>query len=155
MKLMRTRRSLIFCAVIGCALLTVACDVTEVSSFPSPDRKFDARLLDDRGASPTVSAYETVQIRSHQGIWPTTDVVFQGANMGGRATRSVLFGPLNVSWPDEKTLLIEYCDGDVQRHVSHLVRDGVTLTVKLVQEPHGNWPSSIPVDRRMGSPPCI
>ena len=62
--------------------------------------------------------------------------------MGGRATQKVPFGDLNVSWRDKRTLLIEYCGGHVNEHVSSAKIGGETISVILSQEQRGEWPRS-------------
>lgn len=101
------------------------------------------------------SAYEKVEICPKDG-WPfQCKTAFEGETMGGRATRSWLFGPMNISWKDAHALTVAYCDGDVGETIPVVHVGDADITIELVKEAHGNWPSTVPADRRMGSAPCL
>jgi hypothetical protein len=138
---------------VGLAALT-ACS-PEISTFPSPDSRLVARLLDYRYGGPTVPADEKVEICPQDGPPFQCKTVFTGESMDGRAGPSGLFGPMNISWRDARTLTISYCDGNLGDIVPAVRTHDIVVVVELVKEARGDWPSSVPPDRRMGSGPCL
>jgi len=101
------------------------------------------------------SAYEKVEICPKDG-WPfQCKTAFEGETMGGRATRSWLFGPMNISWKDAHALTVDMNNGNGLAHIAVAIRGDADITIELVKEAHGNWPSTVPADRRMGSAPCL
>jgi len=102
-----------------------------------------------------VSADERVEICLQDGLPFQCKTVFEGENMGGRANSSQLFGPMNISWRDARTLTISYCDGSVGTTVPAARANDIDIAIELVKETHEDWPSTVPPDRRLGSGPCL
>jgi hypothetical protein len=132
-----------------------ACGPPEINTFTSPDGRLVAKIIDYRGGGPTVSADEKVEIYPQDGLLFRCKAVFEGENMGGRAISSGLFGPMSISWRDARTLTISYCYGSVGTTVPAARANDVDIAIELVKETHGDWPSTIPSERRMGPGPCL
>jgi hypothetical protein len=140
-------------AVLSIGAALAGCTAAETVEYPSPDGKLIARLIDDRGGGPATSAYQTIEIVDADS--GERQRVFEGENISGRRNSAVLFGDINVSWSEPRILLIAYCSGKVTASMDRFNLSGTRGRVKLVREQRGEWPSSVPADRRNGPPPCI
>lgn len=140
--------------IVGLGALT-ACSIPEVSKFPSPDGQLVAKLVDDRGGGAMTSAYESVEICPQHSWQFQCKTVFEGENVGGRADASELFGPMNISWRNPRTLTVSYCDGSVDKTVPAVRVNDIDIAIEIVKETHGDWPPSVPPNRREGSAPCL
>jgi hypothetical protein len=138
----------------GLGVLT-ACAKPEISTFPSPDGRLVAKLIDDRGGGAMTSAYQRVKICPQGGQPLKCKAVFEGENMDGRSEASRLFGPMNVSWNGPHKLTISFCGGNVTKSVPLVRVDDIDVAVELAKETRTDWPSTVPPDRRMGPGPCL
>lgn len=132
------------------ALALAACLPPEVTSYPSPDGRLVARLVEFREMGPLGSTDQKVTVQARQGFLSQTKVVLDGENMDGRG-----FSSLNLSWKDSHTLVIGYCSGDLGGLIPRVRVGGADVDIRLFQEARGRWPSNIPPERRTGPPPCI
>jgi hypothetical protein len=138
-------------ALAANGLVTIAaCDRVEVSEFRNPDGKLVAKLLDDRGAGAATSAYQKVIIETAEPGTRTSVTVFEGEDTSGRS-----FGDLNLSWLNNGTLAIGFCDGTIDSVSQSALVAGRPVKVQLVPEKRGDWPASIPPERRWPEPPCV
>jgi hypothetical protein len=110
-------------ALLVASTILAGCSPTETTQFSSPDGKLVASLVDERGGGAATSAYQTVEIVAIATGERLT--VFEGENMGGRRTKTALFGDINVSWQHPRVLLIEFCGGAVRAFARHFVVNGM------------------------------
>jgi hypothetical protein len=137
--------------IVGAALLSAGC-TEEATIFSSPDGRYDAVLLNDRGGGAASSAYQSIELRRTD--TGERQVVLEGENLGGRATANLPFGDVNISWVAPRSLLIEYCGGDILKHVTTAFVGDAAVNIGLAKEARGDWPITTPTDRRAGPPPC-
>lgn len=119
----------------------------------SPDRSKIALVYEEE-IRPLVQTYTFVYIKPvDRPLDKRTDLVFRGSDMSGRG-----FGPVNVGWPSNDDLSVGYCSGrtEIFRNVWADLHAAlpIELTVQLDQETPGTWPSSTPLNKQAGPPPC-
>lgn len=124
----------------------------EVARAVSPDGSKVALVYEEEPRG-LVQTYTFVYVRPANRDLKKRDLVFQGGDMNGRD-----FGPVNVTWVGNRTVMVGWCAGytSIFRNLwADWSRDPEDqVQVQLYQQPEGDWPPSIPLERRAGPPPC-
>lgn len=119
----------------------------------SPDRTKIAYLLEEEPAALVSMDSLVLIVPTNRRLDTDNDLIFRGGDMNGRR-----FGPLNIRWERNDLLVIGYCSGKTsifrnqwwENHGKQLDDTEIILE----REPTGEWPASVPPDRRAGPPPC-
>lgn len=119
----------------------------------SPDRTKIAYLLEEEPAALVSMDSVVLIVPADRRLDKENDLVFRGGDMNGRH-----FGPMNIRWERADLLRIGYCSGrtSIFRNLwwdDHVKQPDDTEII-LEREPSGEWPTSVPLNRRAGPPPC-
>lgn len=120
----------------------------------SPDHQKIAYVLEE-DSLPLVSTDTVVLIKPvNRELDKKADLVFRGGDMNGRR-----FGPVNVRWLTDGSLLVGYCSGRTSVFHNYWsdvhAADPTELEVVLEKEAPGQWPPSGPPNGQSGPPPCL
>ena len=146
----------IFDAALNPGLLALAgCQAPPhtLAKATSPGGTKVAYLLEEDSV-PLVSTGSTVEVSTV--VRPpnhNADLVFRGDDMNGRG-----FGPVNIMWMSNELLSIGYCSGRISIFrndwVDAQAQQSNPIEIVLEREPPGQWPKTVPVNRRGPTPPC-
>ncbi|MBP2275563.1 MULTISPECIES: hypothetical protein [Sphingomonas] len=119
----------------------------------SPDRTKIAYLLEEEPAALVPMDSVVVIVPTNRRLDNDNDLVFRGGDMNGRH-----FGPLNIRWNHDDLLVIGYCSGRTSIFKNNWWdnhgKQPDDTEIILERELSGEWPASVPPDRRAGPPPC-
>jgi hypothetical protein len=119
----------------------------------SPARTKIAYLLEEEPAALVSMDSVVVIVPTSRRLDNDNDLVFRGGDMNGRH-----FGPLNIRWDRDDLLVIGYCSGRTSifrnNWWNNHGKQPDDTEIILEREPSGEWPASVPPDRRAGPPPC-